>query len=60
MEIIETITGITLPSSKYSWAVQQGTVYRSGNTFSAAVDAETGLLIYVMEIDGTELYGIFD
>ncbi len=59
MEIIETITGITFPSSKFSWAIQKGSVYLSGNTFSAAVDAENGQLLYVLEVTGTELYGIF-
>jgi hypothetical protein len=59
MEIIETITGITLPSSRFSWALQKGTVYRAGNTFSAAVDVENGQLLYVLDISGTDLYGIF-
>ncbi|WP_455391543.1 hypothetical protein [[Eubacterium] cellulosolvens] len=60
MEIVETITGITLPTSKFSWAVQKGTVYKGGNTFSAAVDVETGQLLYVLDITGNELYGIFN
>jgi hypothetical protein len=60
MEIIETITGITLPTSRFSWALQKGTVYRAGNTFSSAVDAESGQLLYVLNIEGTDLYGIFD
>jgi hypothetical protein len=59
IDLLETITGITLPTSKFSWAVQKGSVYLSGNTFSAAVDVETGQLLYVMEISGTELYRLF-
>lgn len=59
MEIIETITGITLPTSRYSWALQEGKVFPEGSTFSAAVDAETGQLLYVLDVTGTELYGIF-
>jgi hypothetical protein len=58
-DIIESITGITLPTSKYSWAIQKGTVYQAGSTFSAAVDVENGQLLYVMEISGTELYSVF-
>ncbi len=59
VEIVELITGITLPSSKYSWIIQEGSVFETGSTFSAAVDVETGRLIYVTEIIGTELYRIF-
>jgi hypothetical protein len=59
MNILETITGITMPTSKYSWSMQSGQVFPSGSTFSAALDAESGQLLFVLEITGTELYGIF-
>jgi hypothetical protein len=59
LDIIESITGITTPTSKYSWSFQKGSVYQAGNTFTAAVDVETGQLLFVMEISGTELYGLF-
>jgi hypothetical protein len=59
MDILETITGITLPTSKFSWALQKGTVWESGSTLSAAVDVETGQFLYVMDITGTQLYGLF-
>jgi len=60
MEIIETITGITMPTSRYSWTFQDGTVFRSGDTFSAAVDVESGQLLYVLKVTGSELYSIFN
>jgi hypothetical protein len=61
MEIIETITGITMPESEYSWVLQQGGLFSSsggGKLFNAAVDVETGQMLYVLKIDGTDLYGI--
>ncbi len=59
MEIIETITGITLPTSRYSWSLQKGSVYLAGNTYSTAVDAETGQMLFILKIEGTDLYGMF-
>jgi hypothetical protein len=58
MSIIETITGISLPRTKYSWGVETGGL-ESGSSFSAAVDIETGQLQYILTLDGTALYGIF-
>ena len=60
VDIAQTITGLTVPTAKYAWGIQKGTVFEGGDTFSAGVDIETGRLVYVMEISGTELLGIFD
>jgi hypothetical protein len=57
--MIETLTGMTFPTADYAWAFQSQTVYESGQTFSAAVDVETGRLVFVAEIQGTSLLGIF-
>ncbi|UCH88057.1 MAG: hypothetical protein JSV49_07245 [Thermoplasmata archaeon] len=63
MGIIETITGFTIPTSKLSWIVQKGRLYDSSgdtsDTFAAAVDAETGQMQYVLEIQGTSLFQLF-
>jgi hypothetical protein len=59
LSMIETLTGLTFPSVDYAWTVQTQTVYEQGHTFGAAVDVETGQLVYVMEISGTALLGIF-
>jgi hypothetical protein len=59
LEIVQSITGITMPTFKYAWVLHKGSVYRSGNTFSAAVDAETGQFLYTVEISGNELLSIF-
>jgi hypothetical protein len=58
-QIIELMTGITMPSVDYGWTVQQGTVYQSGSTFTASVDADNGQLVYVADIQGTALMGLF-
>jgi len=61
--MLESITGITIPTSEFSWSFQQGKVIEEGggggDTFGASVDAETGLLQYVIEVSGTNIYGIF-
>jgi len=57
-EIIESITGITLPRTKYSWEIEKGD-WLSGQIFTATIDVETGQLRSILEIDGTALYGLF-
>ncbi len=57
-EIIESITGITLPRTKYSWQIEKGD-FLAGTIFTATVDIETGQLQSIMEIEGTALYGLF-
>jgi hypothetical protein len=59
LSMLQTLTGLTFPSVDYAWGVQTQTVYESGHTFGAAVDVETGQLVYVMDISGTALLGIF-
>lgn len=62
--VIETLTGFTIPTSKISWIVQKGQLMSQsesgqGTSFAAAVDAETGRLQYVLDIEGTSLFGLF-
>jgi hypothetical protein len=59
LSMVQTLTGMTFPSVDYAWAVQTQTVYEQGHTFGAAVDVETGQLVYAMDISGTALLGIF-
>jgi len=58
-ELLELLTGIAMPSADYAWLIQFGTVYESGSTFTAAVDANTGEIVYVSDIEGTALMGLF-
>jgi len=61
--LLESLTGFALPSTEFSWSFQKGQVISEssagGDTFGASVDAETGMLQYVIEISGTNIYGIF-
>jgi hypothetical protein len=59
LSMVQTLTGMTFPSVDYAWSIQTQTIYEQGHTFGAAVDVETGQLVYVMEISGTALLGIF-
>lgn len=59
MQLVELLTGITMPTADYAWAIQKGTVYESGSTFSSAVDIETGRMVYATNIQGTALMGLF-
>jgi hypothetical protein len=59
MQIVELLTGITMPTADYAWMVQKGTVYQSGSTFTAAVDVESGQMVYAMSVEGTALMGLF-
>ena len=58
LDIIETITGITLPRVKYSWIVEKGD-FIAGDIFTATVDVESGQLRDVLDLEGTALYGLF-
>jgi hypothetical protein len=59
LSMVQTLTGMTFPSVDYAWSIQTQTIYEQGHTFGAAVDVETGQLVYVMDISGTALLGIF-
>lgn len=58
-EIIQLITGVTMPHAKFVWHFQQETVFQSGNTFMTGMDVETGRLVYVMEVSGNQIMGLF-
>lgn len=60
LNIINTLTGITPPTAKYAWYIQQDTVFQSGNTFTCAVDVQTGQMLFVMDVEGTTLNTLFD
>ena len=59
MELIAQLTGIQAPRSNNGYAVQNGQVWTSGETFIGTIDANTGRLIYVMEVQGSQLASIF-
>jgi hypothetical protein len=60
LDLVGTLTGINTPSARFGWWLQQDTLMESGSTFAAALDAETGQILFVLEADGTQLNTIFN
>jgi len=60
LDLIGTLTGINTPSAKFAWWLQQDSVWETGSTFAAAMDAETGQMLFVMEADGNQLNQLFN
>jgi hypothetical protein len=58
VSMVGMLTGVTVPTTRYTYLLQKSTVYERGETFSTAVDVETGRLIYVVEVKGTPLLGL--
>ncbi len=59
MTLIQQLTGLSMPTSDNAYVIQAGQVRTGGSTYSAAVDANTGQLLYVTDIEGSELASIF-
>jgi hypothetical protein len=60
MDLIATLTGIqTQTWAKYSWSVMHDDLMSGGSLTSASLDAETGRIISLMEIEGTSLENAF-
>ena len=59
MLLIQQLTGVQTPTADNAFGIQNGQVWTGGSTFSTAVDANTGQLLYVTSIEGSELASIF-
>ncbi|MCK5559489.1 MAG: hypothetical protein KAJ51_02805, partial [Thermoplasmata archaeon] len=58
--IVSTLTGITFPPNpRMSWTIFKESLMSSGYMYGARLDAETGQLNYIVEIEGTALMGLF-
>ncbi|MEA3557910.1 MAG: hypothetical protein U9R75_01525 [Candidatus Thermoplasmatota archaeon] len=57
--LIEQLTGIQTPTADNAFSLKKAGVYETGSTFGAAVDANTGQLLYVNSIEGSELASLF-
>ena len=57
--LIEQLTGIQQPVVNNVYLVQKETIYESGDTFSAAVDGNTGRYLYITEVEGSALASVF-
>jgi hypothetical protein len=54
LELLDTLTGITVPTSNYSWSLQLGNVWEGASTYAVAVDAETGRMVLITSIEGPQ------
>jgi hypothetical protein len=59
LTLVEQLTGISTPTADNAIGFQQNNVWETGSTFSAAVDANTGQLLYVTSVEGNQLAAIF-
>ncbi|MDG6224792.1 MAG: hypothetical protein QCI82_04680 [Candidatus Thermoplasmatota archaeon] len=59
LALVEQILGITTPGADNAFGMQYGEVWTTGSTFSAAVDANTGQLLYVTSVEGSQLAAVF-
>jgi hypothetical protein len=54
IELLDTLAGITIPNADVSWVMQLGNVWEGAATTAVAVDAQTGRLVYVTQVEGPQ------
>jgi hypothetical protein len=59
LQLIEQIMGFKTPTSDNAYGLQVGSVWETGSMFGSAVDANSGQLLYVTSIEGSQLSAIF-
>lgn len=57
--LIEQMTGISTPTADNAVGFRQDSVWETGSMFSSAVDANTGQMLYVTNIQGSQLAMLF-
>ncbi|MGA1820310.1 MAG: hypothetical protein ACMUHU_04795 [Thermoplasmatota archaeon] len=57
--LLQQLTGIQTPTADNAWSLQKDQVWTGGSTFTAAIEASTGQLIYTTAIEGSELASVF-
>ena len=50
MDLLDTLTGVSVPTSNTSWAMQVGNVWEGTSTYMVALDAETGRMVFISDI----------
>ena len=51
MELLDTLAGISIPSAGVSYSMQLGGVWDSAATTVVVVDAETGRMVYITQVE---------
>lgn len=54
MDLLDTLAGITIPNAEVSYIMQLGSVWEGAATTVVAVDAETGRMVYITQVEGPE------
>jgi len=54
MDLLDTLTGVSVPTSNISWAMQVGNVWEGTSTYMVALDAETGRMVFISDITGPQ------
>ncbi len=59
-EIIEALTGLYVPYTKYTWSFQRASLKEMGDTFIISVDVDTGRVVQITQLEGNQLLAIFE
>jgi hypothetical protein len=54
MDLLDTLAGLSIPNAKVSYVMQLSNVWEGAATTVVAVDAETGRLVYITQIEGPQ------
>jgi hypothetical protein len=54
LDLLDTLAGITIPNADVSWVMQLGNVWEGAATTAVAVDAQTGRMVYVTQVEGPQ------
>jgi hypothetical protein len=54
MDLLDTLAGISIPNADVSYIMQLGNVWEGAATTVVAVDAQTGRMVYVTQVDGPQ------
>jgi hypothetical protein len=54
MGLLDTLAGISLPGAEVSYIMQLGSVWEGAATTVVAVDAETGRMVYITQVNGPQ------
>ncbi len=54
MELLDTLTGISIPNANVSYIMQMDNVWEGAKTTAVAVDAESGRMVYITEVTSSQ------
>jgi hypothetical protein len=54
VDLLDTLTGIQVPTSNLTWSLQVGNVWEGASTYMVGVDAETGRMLFITDVDGPQ------